>query len=265
LPGSVLAMGAWTAIFLFSKYKNFWRSLLVPPTTATLNWQTEVWPMQWRIAVSWLSGYFSMSIFTPVIFYFHGAVAAGQVGLTWSMVMALSLISSSWILTRAPQFGVLVKTKKYRELDGLLLQASRMAVGIALGGALIIYVFIQVLNAYHCPIAGRFLAPAPLLLFLAGTVMMQVSHAQSTFLRAHKREPFMSLSVITAVLIVLSVAIFGRAWAAMGVATAYFLIVALVTVPVGTIIFVRCRQEWGHDRFNLLQNIMREEDYYSER
>jgi hypothetical protein len=42
-----------------------------------IHWMREVWPFQWRIAVSWLSGYLIYQLFNPVLFAYHGAVRGG--------------------------------------------------------------------------------------------------------------------------------------------------------------------------------------------
>ncbi len=45
-----------------------------------ISWRREVWPFQWKIAVSWLCDYFIFQLFTPVLFAFRGPVEAGQDG-----------------------------------------------------------------------------------------------------------------------------------------------------------------------------------------
>jgi O-antigen/teichoic acid export membrane protein len=203
--------------------------------------------MQWRIAVSWLSGYLFTSLFTPVIFYYHGAVMAGQLGMTWSMAMALQLIASMWLTTRAPEFGVLIKRKKYRDLDRLLFHAAAVAVGIAAAGSAVILAFVWALYSYRSPLAVRLLPPLPTLFFLAATILMQVSIAQSTYLRAHKQEPFMLMSLLSGVSSALLVFITGSRWGAQGIAVSYFSIIALFGIPCGTVIWYRCRNLWHSD------------------
>lgn len=41
-----------------------------------LSWKTDVLPLQWRIALSWASGYLIFNLFTPMVFSRHGAIDA---------------------------------------------------------------------------------------------------------------------------------------------------------------------------------------------
>ena len=67
--------------------------------------------MQWRIALSWVSGYFIFSLFTPIIFHYYGPVTAGQFGMTWSVIGMVAAIAGPWLYTKAPKFGMLIFLK----------------------------------------------------------------------------------------------------------------------------------------------------------
>jgi len=255
LSGSTFAIVAWAVVFLFAKYRNFFRTLFLPAQGAIIDWRKEVWPMQWRIAVSWLSGYFIYPIFTPALFHFGGPVVAGQMGMTLSMVLALNMISSMWILTKAPQFGIFIAKKEYNNLDKLLVHSTLSAFGIAVLGALIIFSFVSFIYANNLAIAERFLPPFLTAFFLAAIVLMQISYGQSTYLRAHKKEPFVMLSAMTAILTALSVLIAGSRWGAFGIVVLYFSIVALFVIPGGTIIWLRCRDKW-HSHEETFESVM---------
>lgn len=51
-------------------------------------WKHSVWPLQWRFGVGWLCHYLLSQIYTPVLFYFSGAVVAGQMGLSLAITNA---------------------------------------------------------------------------------------------------------------------------------------------------------------------------------
>ena len=38
--------------------------------------------MQWKIAISWTSGYLAFQLFTPLLFRYQNATVAGQMGMT---------------------------------------------------------------------------------------------------------------------------------------------------------------------------------------
>lgn len=235
---------AWAGMFLGVRYRRFLRAFRAPVEGPRVSWKAEMLPFQWRIALSWLSGYFVFSLFTPTLFKLHGPVAAGQMGMTWALVGALSNVSATWIYTKAPRFGMLVAKKEYAALDRLAWRSGAAAFGVACAGAALLEGIICSLNARHFHLAERLLPPLPTGLFLLATVLMQVSAPQSVYLRAHKREPFLGLSLCSGLLIGLSTVVFGRWYGATGMAAGYLAVVALVVLPVGTFIWHRHRATW---------------------
>jgi hypothetical protein len=110
-----------------------------------------------------------------------------------------------------------------------------------------IWLGVCALNMIHYPLAERFatrlLPPLPLAFFLLGQLLQVVSIQFSSYLRAHKKEPMMSLSVASGILIALSTVILGKYYAAMGVSIGYFLS-NIILIPFVFLIWSRCRTQW---------------------
>jgi len=85
---SITILLVWSAVFILRRYRRFFQSFFSRPAGACVNWWGEIWQVQWRTAVSYLSGYFTYYIFTPILFHFHGPVVAGQFGMSWGRVGA---------------------------------------------------------------------------------------------------------------------------------------------------------------------------------
>jgi O-antigen/teichoic acid export membrane protein len=257
LSGSSFAIIIWAIFFLYKRYYSFFRSLFTEIKGPSLRWWEEVWPMQWRIAVSWLSGYFIYPFFTPVLFRFKGAIVAGQMGMSLSMVMALTMISSMWIITKAPTFGMLIAKKEYKKLDKLVLQAGAAAVLAACGGSIVLLSFIAIIYKTGYPLAERFLPFWPSFFLLVSVILMQISLAMSTYLRAHKKEPFMGLSLISALMTTLFVLLTVGKWGALGISISHFMIMLFFVIPYAFFTFFRCRSEWHSD--TLVESILIED------
>lgn len=234
----------WAFIFILWHHKNFFKSFLSNLGEHRIHFRREVWPMQWRIAISWMSGYFTFSLFTPILFHYQGAVAAGQMGMTWSLVSALSAVSSSFILTRAPGFGAIIARGDLQVLDELIFVSTRSALITSIAGSVVIESALIVINQFGLPFSARLLAPMPTALFLIATIIMQISLSQATYLRAHKQEPFLGISIVSGLLVGLLSWFFGKSFGAIGVAVAYLSVSLAVTIPFGTRIWRRCRTEW---------------------
>ncbi|MFC1571225.1 hypothetical protein ACFL31_01570 [Candidatus Margulisiibacteriota bacterium] len=242
--GAILLAIIWTVFYFIKYYSSYFKSLFVPVNGPRLNWKKEIWPIQWKIGFCWLSGLFYPLIFSPIIFVFRGAVEAGRIGMTVFLVSALSLSSFMWISTRAPKFGELAAKKKYKELNKVFFISIIGALLIALFGSIVIFSFIFILYLYNLPFSLRFIPPMPTLILLAATVLMQISYAQSYYLRAHKSEPFISLYLVSTIILFTMIFLTVDRWGVLGVTISYFAVVFLWIVPVGTIIWYRCRKKW---------------------
>ena len=75
-------------------------------------------------------------------------------------------------------------------------------------------------------------------------VSQRATSGLAVYLRAHKQEPFMGLSILSACCVVAGVAGFGRFWGPTGASFGYFVATALIALPAAAIIFRRKKAEW---------------------
>jgi len=235
----------WNLGFLGWRYKEFFQPFWHQISTGSrVNWRHEIWPIQWRIAISWISGYFCFSLFTPVLFHYQGPIIAGQYGMTSSFMIAASSISGMWIATRFPQFGALIAKKKYEELDRLCFRAIAYSTTILSMGALAIWAGTYGLYFLGHPLAKRLLPPLPTGLFLLTGVLVQGSSPLSLYIRAHKKEPFLVLSIVSGILVALSTWFLGSHFGVIAMAAGYLAVMACVVFPWNLILWTRYRTEW---------------------
>jgi O-antigen/teichoic acid export membrane protein len=243
-PAFVSALGAGLgAVFLFAAWRGLLLELLRPPAGETVSWQREIWPFQRRLAITWISGYFVFNLFTPVLFYFHGPVPAGQMGMTWQVVNSLSMVAAAWPATKAPRFGMLISQRRYQELDHLFRISTIQAVGVSLVGGIILIAAIAWLRAAGFSLGARFLPVGCVAVLLVATVTNQVVFAQGIYLRAHKQEPFMLLTVVSACVCLVAIPLLGWAWGGWGVCLAYSA-TQVAALPAATRIWGTRRREW---------------------
>ncbi|MFA5101315.1 MAG: TIGR04372 family glycosyltransferase, partial [Candidatus Omnitrophota bacterium] len=245
---SVAAILVCSVIFLRSRYWVFIKALLfTEPAHSRLNWRKEILPMQWRIALSWISGYFVASLFTPVLFRYHGPVVAGQFGMTWSVIGAIGGVAGSWLNPRVPQFGMLIARKEYKKLDQIFWRTTKIFSVIALVMAVIVWICVFVLYSSGHSLSLRILPPIPTGLFLIAQVLTILSLPLSAYLRAHKKEPLIWLSLGFGVLMAFAIFVFGRRYGVSGMALSY-LVLNMLAVPGVFIIWYRCRAQWHSDK-----------------
>ncbi len=230
------AIGAVANLLISASYLGrcwgaFFRQFREHPQHGTVCWRHEIWPFQWRIAVSWMSGYFVFDLINPIAFYFCGAVEAGRLGMSLQLIRMILVISMTWISTKVPKFGMLVAARAWAELDALWRRSTfQMFVMYLLGyGAFLLAV--PVVGHWFPKIPER-LAPLAVNAWLGGAMVTQVLvGAMSMELRAHKKEPMMWVSVMAAVLSPLLMLLFVRPWGITGEAAGYTLALWAIFIP----------------------------------
>jgi O-antigen/teichoic acid export membrane protein len=227
-----------------NRYRSFIEEIMFgSPIGPRLNWRKDILPMQWRVSLSWLSGYFTFSLFTPVLFHYQGAVVAGQMGMTWAFIAALTSVASSWIAPKAPLFGILIAKQQYAKLDQMFWRLTWVVVLVTTIGALGVWTLVYVLNAGDHPLATRVLSPSVTSYLLLATIILVASLPMSTYIRAHKKEPLFVISIVNGVLTAIVVVTAGKFYSVEGVAIGYLAVMALVTPFVG-LIWWRCKTQW---------------------
>ena len=193
-----LAAGArllWTVSFLGWRYRAFLVQLFRTQGGDRIAWRREMLGFQAKIAVSWACGYFVYQLLNPVVFHYHGAAAAGQMGMTLALCSYVSATAFSWVQTRIPTFGVLAARREHQALDRLVLRLLGVSLMIDAAGAACLVGAVAWLRAFRPEIGARLLPVLPtILLLMAYWANLPVS-TMAAQLRAYKREPLMWLSV----------------------------------------------------------------------
>ena len=231
---------------LLVQYRRFFVPFFWPPAGPVIEWRREIMPMQWRLAVSGIVNYFAYWLFTPVMLWFHGAEAAGRMGMTWHVVTILQQGGMAWIVTRVPAFGALIARRRFDELLHQWLHASARSLGAIALLAAAFFLFVLVINGADFSWAGRILGPGPTLMLLCGAVLMQMSQCMSAYFRAHKQEPILIMSVTTSLMIGAAVYLLGGSYGPAGAAAGY-LGVTVIIVLWEAAIWLRFRRQYDSD------------------
>ncbi|HEY0760288.1 MAG TPA: hypothetical protein VGD59_13635 [Acidisarcina sp.] len=230
--------------FLFSRRGLLLGLLRHSPGANRIDWRAEVWPFQWRLAISWVCGYFIFQLFTPFTFYFRGPVQAGQMGSSLSISGVLFAIAIAWMNTKAAPMGRMIARREFALLDRTFFPALGQSTLAALLGCTAAWFAIYYLRVFRVPFALRLLPPLPLALLFVGTVLQIIINGYALYLRAHKQEKFLMNSILGAVWTTLSTVVLGRLYGAMGIVAGYLLGVILIGMGFGTHVFLKYRRLW---------------------
>lgn len=199
----------------------------------SVSFHKEVWPTQWRIGLSWISGYFIFQIGAPLTILVCGAIDAGRLGLTWSAVSAIPLIALSQVSPRFPQFSELIAKGLNAEAIHLHRASSRRAVGLAIlvgGGLMLTLAALQ----YISPATGaRFLDQWTTLTLVVASIIYVPVSSMAVLLRARGGEPFLHISILQAAGHVILGTLGTYLWGPFGLALSYLIVTAGIGLPLG--------------------------------
>lgn len=208
----------------------------------------EIFPFQWRIALSWVSGYFIFQLFNPVLFATEGAVVAGQMGMTLHAITAIQAFSMSWINTKVPLYSHLIALKDYVTLDCIFNKTLKQMTSVCMTLIIFFFLTLWILNESQFKLrdnilAERFLTYIPTLLVVIPMYLQQYVYSWATYLRCHKQEPFLWNSVTCGVVSCFSTFILGTLYGLYGVTIGYC-VIAIVFLPWSYWIYKTKKAEW---------------------
>ena len=234
--------------FTLSSFGSILREIYRIKVVEKVSYAKEIFPFQWKIALSWISGYFIFQLFNPVLFATDGAVVAGQMGMTLAALTGIQALSYSWTSTKVPTYSGMIEMKRYGELDTLFRRTLRQAIGINAFCLLIFFLVIFSIRQFHITIFGlylgdRFLTTLPLLMMMIPEFANQFITAWATYLRCHKREPFLINSIVTGLLCCLSTVGLGHFFGVNGITIGYCIITLAIT-PWAYYIYTSKKKLW---------------------
>lgn len=242
LVGGLLYYGNFKVILV-----NIWRIKL----TELVNYRKEIFPYQWKIALSWISGYFIFQLFNPVLFATEGAVVAGQMGMTLAALNGVQALSLSWMTTKIPMFSGFIAQKQYHQLDSLFNRTLKQSVFINICALAFLYLVIFLIKYYRLEIGStylgnRFLDYIPLLFMVIAMSVNQLVNSWAIYLRCHKQEPFLINSIVGGCLCCLSTVLLGKYGGVLGITAGY----CFITIGMffwGYWIYKTKKRQW-HDK-----------------
>jgi O-antigen/teichoic acid export membrane protein len=235
-------------VFIRVRYLRFFKKLLTSPSSGNrLTWKGDLLPMQWRIAVSWISGYFCFSIFTPFLFKYHGPEIAGKFGMTWSIINALGAMGVAWVTPKVPQFAIYAAQKNYKDLNKILYKIAKIVFFILLFLSAFAWLFVYSLPflkiGYANYLASRLISPLPFGLLLIAQLLLNLTAPFGFYLRAHKKEPLMYISVFQSLLVLIFTFTLSPKYSVLGIAIGY-LISMLITIPMCFLVWHKYKKKW---------------------
>ena len=210
--------------------------------SASIEWQREVWPFQWRIAISSMCSYFTVQVFIPILFALRGPVEAGQMGMSLSITGYMTTLALAWTSTKSAPFGNMIARRAFGELDTVFRRtwAQSLAAFAAFAAAACAG---SVLLPWIAPrLAARLVSPSIFAVLVAAAGANCAIQGLATFLRSFKSEPFLAQSLTAAAASLLFIALTAPEWGNAGAALSYTAATAGLALPWSLSAFARARR-----------------------
>lgn len=212
------------------------RLRLAKGVAATLDVRREVMPLQWRIALSWASGYLIFQAITPIAFAKLGTVAAGQIGLGLAIFNGVQSVGMSWMYTKTPRYAELVARNQRRELNALFAASLRWTVLVVGLGVAVVVLGAAVLDWTEPRLAARLPSAAAMACLGAASLVNSIIFSLALYMRSHKEEPMLVSSVVGG-LITFTAVYMAVPYGLLPTTLAYTLVTACIGLPWAWLLF----------------------------
>jgi O-antigen/teichoic acid export membrane protein len=201
-------------------------------------------PMQWRIALSSISGFLVSQLFNPLLFHYQNPAEAGKMGMSMSISNVALVFSLSWIATKFPIYGSLIQKKQYEKLDATALRSTSQAFFFSVVLSVAILVIVYMIKVYFPQYGSRVLSVYAIGALLFSNMTIFFITAMAGYLRAHKVEPLLGMSILTGVATAVSAWFCAKFYTAEIMIFSVVCINLLIALPLTTYIFIQKRKEW---------------------
>ena len=192
-------------IWIYKKRPQLFKIALLKEAGKKFNWSKEIWPLQWRVGVNWISLFLMSQLSTPILFYFQNSTVAGQMGLSLTIAHMLGILSQSWITRRVPHMSQAAAKKEWHILDDLFKKDFVRSMFVFLLGVFLIMIAHGVIS--QTIYANRVLEFWPFLGLLIFSFFYYINIALAIQLRSYRKEPLVWVSLMGGLLIFIATAI----------------------------------------------------------
>jgi hypothetical protein len=238
-------MSAIICIFyLLVVRRIFFRPFFTQEASKSICWRSEIFPMQWRLALQGLLNYLGFALFTPVMFYYHGPVMAGKMGMSQQILTAMLSIALVWVMTKAPRFAILIAKHKFEVLDIEWKKATLISISLMLVGVIFLFFTLFLLQQINWTPVTRLLPPLTFLMLAVGGIFTVAVQCMAVYLRAHKKEVLTLPGMLTCSLMAVMLLTLGVSYADVGATVSYLFLMSCVMFPSTLYIWQKSRREW---------------------
>ena len=246
---AVITQTAW----LLVKWKHLLIYAKTPPVSSP-QWDTTIWPLEWRVALSYVSTYTLTQFITPIVFLMCGSKLAGQVGLSLAVTNMIALLSFSGITGNIPGMAKNAALKNWGQMDLLFSKGLKFGftVYILASGMLLLTFYLPSLSQF----TDRALPPDQILILLSASFLAQIHASLVVQLRSYLVEPLLWISFWAVLLMGMLILISPQEYGLQRIINALLLTQLFFILPLSLMISKKFNAEWRYSEHILRKSKM---------
>lgn len=215
---------------------------IIKTNSQTINWNAELWPLQWRIGLSWVSGYMLTQIHTLVLFSMQSTSAAGQLGLSMAIGNMIGLFAQSFIARHVPAMARAVARRQWEQFDTMFRRDFTYSCVLFVASSVVAIGLAAILRT--TPYGTRILPILPFAGLLLAIFLIHVNGALAAQLRSYRREPL--AWVVTAGALMTLMLVWPSAYleGAAGIVAVMLTVQLIFVLPLSLLLYYRRNREW---------------------
>lgn len=230
--------------YVFSPYLKLLANSFYYTMTEKIDYRAEIFPYQWKMALSWMSAYLIYQLLNPIVFAYYGAVVAGQVGMTLTLINAMIALVTSWCNTKTPLWSSLIAQHRFSELNFSLDTVVKQITFVSVVGVLCAILFIVIGNYLQLPLMQRILPLWLSIVFFMVVPFNAIIAAWAAYLRCNKKEPYVYFSMLYAIISVAQIYVSVKYFNLSTLIVGYVLSYVCINFPVAYYIFKTKKREY---------------------
>jgi len=195
-----LGRGLQALIWLRRRHWTLLRSAFRAPQTRLSRWSEQIWPLQWRLALSTAGGFTAFALLIPALLWARGPVEAGRLGMSFALVNAVYTVCHGLIQARQPALSMHAARGHFQKMEILFSSRFRWSLGLFLLGCLGLLIALA-LAWPRVPVLHERLLEVNDTALLAAAMAIRLGRDMfNLYGRSFKEEPFFVLELIQGLL-----------------------------------------------------------------
>ena len=215
--------------FFNMKYRSILKDLVRFKSVKNGIWKKDIFPLQWKYAISSLSGYLNFSFIVPLVFWFFGPITAGQMGISWAIITMFWNLSITLISTKIPTLAMYAASNDYKKFNKLMLNSSFVSTFLLVITTIFLLLGILIMELFYPKISSRFLPLTPFIFLSLSIIPHHLKYAMTSYMRSIKQEPFWKISILESILIIIILPLSCEYAGIVGLSISFFGIISLIT------------------------------------